>query len=397
MSSIRCLSFVFWSAMVAASGAGAQNPPARPLPFEEMQTLAQVFELLRHDLADPVADPALLIGAVRGMVRHADPEGGEYLTDAELKAQTEPLPPNIGWTGLQLAMRGFQITLLTSPETPATLAGIQSGDILEAVDGKSVRGLRNDEVVPMLRGAVGTKVRLSVLRAGQVEPMDIEVERHRRQPRPEARVSRPDAEMAVLRMLAIDDAALGQAVRLLDAEWRRRPFKGLVLDLRGNSGGPLNSAIGLASAFLPRDAVVVSTVGRTSQSNAVFKAQPSDYRVRGGADPLAPLAPELRQLPLVVLVDAGTASGAEIVTAALREHQRAIVVGRTTFGRGSIQTVVPLGAGRGAVKLTTAHWQTPQGKRFHKIGLTPDVLVPAVDSEQELAQALATLKGRLPS
>jgi carboxyl-terminal processing protease len=399
MPAARALTLALLSlCVVLAFGTGraaAQAAPERPMPLEEMQNLAAAYEMLRTQLADPVANPELLVGAIRGMVRHADPEGGEFFTEAELKARTEPLPPHIGWTGLELGMRGFQVTLLTRPESPATRAGVQAGDVLLAVDGRSVRGLDVGDVVPMLRGPVGSRVRLTVQRAGRAEPLDLEIERHRQPARAEARVTRPSAELVVLRMLTIDDGALALAVELLQAQWEERPFKGLVLDLRGNTGGPLNSTVGLAAAFLPRSVVVGSTSGRTAQSGVTFKAQPSDYQLRG-ADPLAKLTPALRQVPLAVLVDGGTASGAEIVTAALREQGRAVVVGRPTFGRGSIQTQMRLPNG-GAVKLTTAYWLTPQGQRIHKVGLTPDVIVPAGDAEHELAQALSTLKARLPS
>ena len=230
---------------------------------------------------------------------------------------------------------------------------------------------------------------LGVLR-NSAAPQRFDLER-RAYPVVQPAVKRLRPDVALLRVGPFVDRTLQQVCSALLAEWRRQPFRGLVLDLRGNPGGLLDVAVGLSAAFLPRDAVVGSTVGRAEGATAQWQAQPEHYTRRLSADPLKDLPAAVRTVAMVVLVDEGTAAGAEFVAAALRDHRRAPLVGRRTFGRGSIQTLRLLDADA-ALKLTTAHWLTPSGERIADTGLQPQRVVEPASADGDLAAALEELR-----
>jgi carboxyl-terminal processing protease len=206
------------------------------------------------------------------------------------------------------------------------------------------------------------------------------------------RVSAPSPEIVVLRITSFNDDTLRQIAGGLAAQWGKKRFKGLVLDLRRNPGGLLDVAIGVSSLFLPPKSLIAQTDGRSPESKVNYFADPKYYA--RGTDPFATIPPEIRTLPLVVLVDEGTASGAEIVAAALRDHRRARIVGHKTFGRTSIATVMPLGGDR-AVRFTTAYWFPPSHEMLDKVGITPDRIVEAFDFQREFDEAILELRLQL--
>lgn len=369
--------------------------PAEPLPTEQMRALAMVYDLLKTSLAEPTGGDKLLIGAIRGMVREADPEGGEYFTEEEFKAFRSGAQGGPAGIGVEVARRGYQTVVMPIAGQPADVAGVKAGDVLLAIDGKALGELNLRDVVGMLRGPVGSKLRLRLLRESAPQPVELEIERQIVTRRTWS-LTRPEPDVAVLAVPVFSDGLLDELGRRLGEQWVQQPWRGLVLDLRGNTGGVVQQAIGLAALFLPERAMVAKISGRTEQANQTFLAVPSDYRTGGGwKDPLKPLPPALREGPMVVLVDGGTAAGAEIVTAALKDHRRAAVVGRTTFGRGSIQTITPL-QGLGAVKFTSGHWESPSGVRIHAVGVQPDeAIAPGQPAARELAAAIVVLKKRL--
>ncbi len=396
----------FWRpALLAASlvcqpPAAAQNntPAAKPaLPLAEMQSLARVYELLQKQCATLTPGSQIMLGALKGMVKELDPEGGEYFTDEELKAfRNTTAQPDQGSVGVELRQKmPDKVELAPLWNGPAVTAGVQLHDQLVAVDGQPVAHLSTHQITGLLRGPVGSTARLSLLRDCQATPVELSVTRAVvTQPRPA--LDRPAPGLAVLRLPSSNERTLEDTASLLQREWRDKPFdKGLVLDLRGNPGGLLETYIGLAAIFLPADALVARTEGQSAEANHDYRANPESYARRPTSlSPLRQLPPELKTLPLVVLTDGATASGAEIVAAALKDHQRATLVGRRTYGRGSIQTVFPLGGGHGAVKLTTAHWVSPNGTRIHGTGLEPDVTVNDPDPAPALDAALRTLAAK---
>lgn len=370
-----------------------QSTPARPLPERELRALATIVTTLQESFVTPVSGERLLEAAIRGMLREIDPDGGEYFSEEEFKAFREGKAAETAGIGIQLRSRGDELLLAPIPGGPAEEAGLRPGDVLLSVDGKAIKGMRGPQALLWLAGPVASTVKVGIRRECVPKPIQLEIVR-RKVVLPEVSLSRPSSELAVLHVPAFREHALEEIATTLGREWQKQRFQGLVLDMRRNTGGLLDHAVGLAAIFLPQNAVVTRSSGTAAEANVVYLAAPSNYARRGGRDPLVDLPKELREVPLVVLVDEGTSAGAEIVVAALKDHQRATVVGRQTFGRGSIQTIRPLGANAG-VKYTTAYWVSPQGSQIHGYGIEPQELVEAMDPEKELNAALATLRKRL--
>lgn len=356
--------------------------------------LTEVFGLLKAELPTPPSEEAMIMAAIRGMVRETDPEGA-FFTEAEMKAMRAPADEKDGHPGLMLGRHGQQLVVAAAlPGGPADAAGLRSGDAIDAIDGTSVAGLHPEQATKLLRGPTGSKVVLDLRRADSPTPVRREIER-RFVPDLPPKLQRPTPDLVVMVVSKLESRTLEQAAATLTQEWRRRPFKGLVLDLRHSSGGLFSTSIGLAAMFVPADTVIATSVGAAPDSNRVFRAIAGDYASKGAArDPLSSLTPEIRALPLVVLVGPGTAAGAEIAVAALKDHQRATIVGQRTYGRGSIQTIRPLSGG-GAVKLTTAHWESPSGTRIHGIGVEPHETLEDTDPQRQLDAAIASLQRRL--
>jgi carboxyl-terminal processing protease len=370
----------------------AQDQPARePIPREDLQSLAATYQLLRDSYVRPLSGEEIMQAALRGMLREIDDEGGQFLMKEDLADLSTPPSYNSGAVGLEMISRNNEVTVISPiADSPADKAGIRPNDVLQAIDGTPIRD--NIKLAfKMLRGPLGSSVTLTMRRPGIETPREIKVERQNVQGA-FVRLSMVSPEIAVLRVSGFKDSTLQQMARELNTQWRKQPFKGLLLDLRRNTGGLFDVAVGTASLFLPARSRVVETQGRRIESNAVYFADPAYYA--RGVDPFATVPLEIRALPLVVLVDEGTASGAEIVTAALRDHKRARIVGRKTFGRTSIQTVTPLGPDR-AVRYTSAYWFPPSQEKLEKVGITPDRIVEVVDFQKEITEATAELRAKL--
>jgi len=378
-------------ALALGAGMACAAEPASILPTRELQMLAAAFDLLRKNYVTPVTGEELVLASLRGMLREIDPEGGEYFSDEDLK-DMRPLAPGTGVIGIEMQARKDQVVIVTPlAGSPAEQAGILPGDVLVSVDGRPLKGASLRQASEVLRGPIGSKADVALAREGEPALLRLQVER-RTVVVPSASVSRPQPDIALLRVPRFGESTLAEVSDALSREWRIKPFKGLVFDLRRSPGGLLETGVGLAALFLPPRVVIAKLAGRVPESNIVFRAERSDY-VRRGDDPLARVPQALRELPLVLLVDEGTAAGAEIVVAALRDHQRATTVGRKTFGRASVQTQARLPDG-GAVKFTTAFWESPNGARIHHIGIVPDRLVERSTAQQELDAAIAALKAK---
>lgn len=379
----------FVSGLIAMS-AWAADPPARAaLPNKELQMLAATYQVLQSSFAGKATNEDLIISAIRGMVRLTDREGGDFYTEEEYRDQAGPQAPNNGSIGLELTTRGNML-MVVSPirGSPAEAAGIRPGDFIAEIDGKRMVDVTPNLAIRLLNGLPGTMVSIDVQREDRGSPLKFDIERKilRLQ---SAFIERVQPDILSVQVNSFKVDTLSDIAARLQEEWRRRHFKGVLLDLRRNPGGLLNSALGLAAMFLPADAVIASTQGRIAEANRLYKADWVGYSP-AGFDPISQLPAGLKKVAVVVLVDEGTASGAEIVAAALKEHKRAIVVGHKTFGWGSIQTIKPIYGG--FVKYTSAYWYTSQGHRVDREGVQPQVEINPSERDRELEIAMERLR-----
>lgn len=345
-----------------------------PLPLEELRQLADVFALIKAEYVEPVEDKKLLTEAISGMVSSLDPHSA-YLDKKSLKELREGTQGKFGGLGIEVGSEdGFIKVISPIEDTPAYRAGIKAGDLITRLDGVSVKDMTLDEAVRRMRGEPQTKIVLTIVRKNVNRPIKLTITRE------EIHVRSVKAKMvepgyAWLRIVQFQDPTVEDLVDKIVGFYQQNPkLKGIVLDLRNDPGGILQGAIGVASIFLPKDAVVVSTNGQIAESKATFYARPEFYIGRQLNDPLAKLPPQIKKVPVVVLVNVGSASASEIVAGALQDYKRATILGTQTFGKGSVQTVRQISADT-AVKLTTALYYTPNGRSIQAKGIVPDLLV----------------------
>lgn len=373
--------------VLCAVFAAAQTAPVAPqatraasLPLAELKTQAMVYDLLATHSQKP--PEVILHGAVRGMVQAVDPDDGAFY-DREAFNNLRQTRSSAG-VGIDLFLQhGLLVVRAVALNSPGGLAGVQPGDIVLALDGGPAYPAQLRDAIVGLKGADGSKLALTLLRPGQAAPMSVTMTRVL-EPEVQTRTHRPHPRVLLLQPTRFSEHALRDTATKLGDEWRRQPFDALILDLRGNTGGLVTTAIGLCAMFLPNDAIVMTLVGVNGATREPHKATARRY-AGSSEDPLANVPSALRRMPLSVLIDESTAAGAEIVAAALQDHQRAKLIGQRSFGRGSVQTIVPIGD-EGAVKFTTHHWERPSGSHIHKMGVVPDV--PAADAEAGVAIAL---------
>ena len=350
--------------------ANARNTLA-PLPLEEMQQLAAVFGIVKNDYVEPVDEKKLISDAITGMVAGLDPHS-QYFDKKSFKEFRESTGGKFVGIGIEMTMEDGLVKVVSPIEgSPAFRAGLKSGDLITRIDDTAVKGLSVDQAVKRMRGEPDTKVQLMVFRKAESRTFPVTIVRE------EIRMQSVRAKMVEpgygwLRVSQFQDRTVDDFARKLEDLYKQDPnLKGLVLDLRNDPGGLLDGAIAVAAAFLPPDAVVVSTNGQIEESRATFRAAPEFY-ARRGADPLRQLPAALKSVPIVVLVNEGSASASEIVAGALQDHKRATIMGAQTFGKGSVQTVRPLSADT-ALKITTARYYTPSGRSIQAKGIVPDV------------------------
>ena len=344
------------------------------LPFEELQQLAAVFGMVKSDYVEPVDEKKLITDAISGMVAGLDPHS-QYFDKKSFKEFREGTTGRFVGVGIEIGMEDGLVKVVSPIEgSPAFRAGLKSGDLITKIDETMVKGLTLDQAVKRMRGEPGTKVQLIVFRKAETRSFPVTIVRE------EIRAVSVRSKMvepgyAWLRVSQFQDRTVDDFARRLEELYKQDPnIKGIVLDLRNDPGGLLEASVAISAAFLPSDVTVVSTNGQIPESKSVFKASPDSYMRRGGNDPLKRLPEALKSVPLVVLVNEGSASASEIVAGALQDNKRATIMGAQTFGKGSVQTVRQLSADT-ALKITTARYYTPSGRSIQAKGIVPDVML----------------------
>jgi carboxyl-terminal processing protease len=345
-----------------------------PLPVAELQQLAAVFDRIKAEYVEPVDEKKLISDAISGMVSGLDPHS-QYLDQKSFREFRENTGGRFVGIGIEMTMEDGLVKVVSPIEgSPAFRAGLKTGDLITRIDDTPVKGLTVDQAVKRMRGEPATKVQLQVFRKDENRSFPVSIVRE------EVRMQSVRARMAEpgygwIRISQFQDRTVDDFVRKVEELYKQDPkLKGLVLDLRNDPGGLLDASIAVSAAFLPENLVVVSTNGQMPESRMSFRATPADYVRRGGADPLKRLPAALKTVPLVVLVNEGSASASEIVAGALQDHKRATLMGAQTFGKGSVQTIRPL-PGETALKITTARYYTPAGRAIQAKGITPDVFL----------------------
>ncbi|MBA4177521.1 MAG: peptidase S41 [Leptothrix sp. (in: Bacteria)] len=343
-----------------------------PLPLEEVQQLAAVFDRVKAEYVEPVDEKKLISDAIAGMVAGLDPHS-QYFDKKSFREFRENTGGKFIGIGIEMAMEEGLVKVVSPIEgSPAFRAGLKPGDLITRIDDSPVKGLTVDQAVKRMRGEPNTKVVLTVFRKAESRSFPVTIIREEiRMQSVRAKIVEPG--YGWIRVSQFQERTVDDFVRKLDELYKQDPkLKGLVLDLRNDPGGLLDGAVALSAAFLPADVVVVTTNGQLPESRATFRASPEFYARRGGADPLKKLPAALKNVPLVVLVNEGSASASEIVAGALQDHKRATIMGAQTFGKGSVQTIRPLPSDT-ALKITTARYYTPAGRSIQAKGIVPDV------------------------
>ncbi|MBL8338911.1 MAG: S41 family peptidase [Rhodoferax sp.] len=367
------------------------DAPAADAP--DARRMAEALQLIRRNALHDVSASEITDGCLAGIARAADPESEFY--DAKRFAELRQSASPRAGLGLELRLQGdLPVVVAPIDGSPAERAGIQPGDTLVKIDDATTGGMTLSDVVRRLQGEPHSLVTLTLRRNGANSLLERRIEREFIRLRP-VQSRRLAQGLAYVRLSQFSDTSLrGFATEMMRLTQEGPVPTGLVLDLRNNPGGVLDAAVGLASAFLPRDTLVLTLRGRAEEANRQFRATPVDYSRT--TDELARLPAWTKTVPVAVLVDSGSAAGSEIVAGALQDHRRAVIVGERTFGRGIIQTMFPLSAST-ALKLTTAEWLTPAGTPIARRGITPDVEARRGDGASEdtaLAAATARMVAR---
>ena len=344
-----------------------------PLPIEELRAFTDVFGAIKSNYVEPVEDKKLITEAINGMLAGLDPHSA-YLDAEAFKELQVGTQGQFGGLGIEVAMEdGFVKVVSPIEDTPAFRAGIKPGDLIIKLDDTQVKGMTLNDAVKRMRGKPNTQITLTISRKGEAQPLVVTLTRSViRVQSVKSRVIEPG--YAWVRVSQFQETTVESLVRHMDNMSKQGPMKGLVLDLRNDPGGLLYGAVAISAAFLPNKVLVVSTDGRTDDARKKFHALPDDYARGSRDDGLKGLPAVAKTVPMVVLVNGGSASASEIVAGALQDHKRATIIGTQTFGKGSVQTIMPLGNNT-AIKLTTARYYTPSGRSIQAKGITPDLVV----------------------
>ena len=349
-----------------------------PLPLEELQQLAAVFSMVKSDYVEPVDEKKLINDAISGMVSCLDPHS-QYFDKKSYKEFREGTTGKFVGVGIEISQEEGLVKVVSPIEgSPADRAGLKPGDLITKIDDAMVKGMTLNDAVKRMRGEPRTKVVLTIFRKDENRTFPVTIVRE------EIKTVSVKSKMIEngygwIRVSQFQERTVDDLTRKLEELYKQDPkMKGLVLDLRNDPGGLLDAAVAISAVFLPDNVTVVSTNGQLEESKFVFKAAPDFYLRRGGSDTVGTLASKTqnfyKKVPMIVLVNEGSASASEIVAGALQDHKRAILLGSQTFGKGSVQTIRQLGADT-ALKITTARYYTPSGRSIQAKGIMPELLV----------------------
>lgn len=357
VSTVLSLSISTAYAADEASLEGGKFDPQKSLPLAELRRFSEVFDRIKQAYVEPVSDAELLEDAVRGMLIGLDPHSSYLSADeySELQIQTSG---QFGGVGIEISQEDGMIRVITPiDDTPAEHAGIKPGDLIIKIDGKIIQSIGLDQAIAMMRGKPGTEIVLSIIRDDSDKPIEISLKRDIIRVT-SVRSRYVDEGIGYLRISQFQHHTARDLDKALEQMQQKGPLTGLVLDLRNNPGGVLRGAVDVSDAFIS-EGIIVSTKGRLASSQMSFAATAEM---------------SIADIPMVVLINGGSASASEIVAGALQDKNRAIIMGTTSFGKGSVQTVLQLGEKR-AMKLTTARYYTPSGRSIQAKGIEPDILV----------------------
>lgn len=373
----------------------ADKTKSTNLPIDELRTFAEVFGKIKSDYVEPVEDKELINEALNGMLSGLDPHS-TFLDKDNFKDLQQGTSGEFGGLGIEVGMEdGFVLVISPIEDTPAYNAGLKSGDLIMKLDSTAVKGLTLNEAVKLMRGKPGSSIILQVFRKGIDSPFDLKVTRAQIKTKSvKAKLVEPNyAYIRVTQFQERTGEDLAIALKKLRAE-NKFAFNGIILDIRNNPGGLLNSSVAVSAAFLKEGDLVVYTEGRAPDSKMNLTTSPENF-VKNDPDKnnfLKDLPVDIKDTPMVVLINNGSASASEIVAGALQDHKRALIVGTRSFGKGSVQSILPMMNGT-AIKLTTARYFTPNGRSIQAKGIEPDVIVE--DGMENLVIREVDLNNRL--
>ncbi|MGU9951998.1 MAG: S41 family peptidase [Gammaproteobacteria bacterium WSBS_2016_MAG_OTU1] len=358
-----------------SEGNTAQAQENAPFPLEQLREFSEIFRIVKDKYVDEISDKELMENAIRGMIQGLDPHSN-YLTAASLENFEKSISAEeYGGLGIYIGEKDEWIEVISPiDDTPASRAGILPGDLILKIDSVNTNGMGIDAAVTMMRGKIGHIIVLEVLTRGDEQPRTVELRREKIVA-PSVVASLSEKDYGYLRLNRFQRQTVGDAIKNINKLYaeNERPLKGLVLDLRNNPGGLLGASVAFAGIFLPEGVTVVSDRDRTREQHFTVKA--AHHRGLQNID-------EVKNLHMVVLVNDGSASASEIVAGALQDHKRAVIMGSTTYGKGSVQTLLHLRSTRQktGIKLTTARYFTPANRSIQAVGITPDIAVARAKS-----------------
>lgn len=396
-----CLFFIVIGIFIGLIFSANANRTNTSLPIDELRNFTEIFGKIKNDYVEDVTDKKLISEAIKGMLSGLDPHSA-YLDEDAFKDLQVGTQGEFGGLGIEVGMEdGFVKVVSPIEDTPAWRAGLKSGDLIIKIDDTNVKGLTLGDAVKRMRGKPKTKILLTIIRQGESEPLVFTIIRDIIQ------IQSVKSEILENSVAYVRITQFQEKTGLKLAEALKKRFSeidnnvdGIILDLRNDPGGLLNSAVAVTSAFIPENTLVVYTEGRVRNSSIKLFSRPEHYLRSGSKNYLADLPEKTKTVPMVVLINNGSASASEIVAGALQDHARAVIMGTQSFGKGSVQTILPLNNGT-AIKLTTARYFTPKGRSIQAKGITPDIVVSQATikeddeskfqvSEKDLSRALDT-------
>lgn len=370
------IGFSLGTLLSLGQGVLAEKPAPARLPLQELRTFTEVFEKIKNDYVEPVEDKTLLVNAIKGMLAGLDPHSA-YLDVDDYKELRVGTTGEFGGLGIEVSMEdGFVKVVAPIDDTPAERAGVKAGDTVIRLDETPVKGMTLNEAVKVMRGKPGTSITLTIIREGEEKPLKITIVRDVIKVK-SVKTRTLEPGYGYLRISQFQSHTGENMRKALDRlkKGNGGTLKGLILDLRNNPGGVLGAAVTVSDAFIDKG-LIVYTKGRVKDSELRFNAKPTDI---------------LKGAPMVVLVNGGSASASEIVAGALQDHHRAIIMGSKTFGKGSVQTILPMDNGS-ALKLTTARYFTPSGRSIQAEGITPDIKLARVQVAETKQDGVERIK-----